>query len=81
MEQVNASEFKARCLRLLERVRQTGEPIEILKNGEPLAIVSPPPPRRRKRVLGAMRNTLKGPVVDLIEPAESGWEALKKTRR
>ena len=28
MVQVNVSEFKAVCLRLLEQVRQTGEPIE-----------------------------------------------------
>ena len=33
MKQISVSEFKAVCLGLLEKVRQTGEPIEILKNG------------------------------------------------
>lgn len=34
MKQVDISEFKAACLRLLEDVRLTGEPIDFLKNGE-----------------------------------------------
>lgn len=79
MEQINVSEFKATCLRLLEKVRQTGEPIEILKNGEPLAIVHPASPRSRKSAFGALKSTLRGPVGDLIEPMDGiEWEALQK---
>lgn len=78
MDQVNISEFKATCLRLLEQVRQTGQPLEILKNGEPLAIVHAAPPRPRKEAYGAMRNTLRGEVGDLISPLdESDWEVLR----
>ena len=81
MEQVNVSEFKAVCSRLLERVRQTGEPIEILKNGQPLAVVYPPA-SPRKAAFGALRSTLRGPVGevgDLVEPLEEGaWESLRK---
>jgi len=78
MEQVNVSEFKAVCLRLLEQVRQTGEPIEILKNGELLAVVHPPPVKSRKAAFGALKYTLKGPVGDLITPLdESDWEVLR----
>ena len=68
MRQINVSEFKVGCLRLLEQVRQTGEPIEILKNGEPLAIVHPAPSKDRKKAFGAMKGTLRGPVGDLITP-------------
>jgi prevent-host-death family protein len=76
MEQINVSEFKAVCLRLLERVRQTGEPIEILKNGEPLAIVHPAPARSRKGAFGAMRTTLRAPAGDLVQPFKGvEWEA------
>jgi len=79
MEQINVSEFKAVCLRLLERVRQTGEPIEILKNGEPLAIVHPAPIRSRKGAFGALKSTLRGPVGDLIQPvAGIEWDVLQK---
>lgn len=74
MQQMNASEFKAVCLRVLERVRQAGEPLEILKNGEPLAVVYPPATNRRRACFGALRGTLRGPVGDLISPVgEYGW--------
>ena len=77
MEQVNVSEFKAVCLRLLERVRQTGEPIEVLKNGVPLVIVHPPPAAGRKAAFGALRGSVRGPVGDLIQPLdEIPWEAM-----
>ena len=77
MERINVSEFKAVCLRLLEQVRQTGEPIEILKNGEPLAIVYPAPARDRKSSFGAMKHTLKKPAGDLITPVDVDWEVLR----
>jgi prevent-host-death family protein len=74
--QVNVSEFKATCLRLLEQVRQTGEPLEILKNGVPLAVVYPPPAAERKAAFGALKDSLRGPVGDLISPVDAQWEAL-----
>jgi antitoxin (DNA-binding transcriptional repressor) of toxin-antitoxin stability system len=78
LEQVNVSEFKAVCLRMLEEVRQTGEPIEILKNGELLAVVHPPPTVSRKGAFGSMKHTLKEPVGDLISPVENqDWEVLR----
>jgi prevent-host-death family protein len=39
MKTMNASQFKAECLRLLDVVGQTGEPIVILKRGRPVARV------------------------------------------
>lgn len=79
MQQMNVSEFKAVCLRALERIRQTGEPLEILKNGEPLAVVYPPKKDRRRACFGALRDTLRGPVGDLVSPVgDTGWEALEK---
>ncbi len=79
MEQINVSEFKAVCLRVLERVRQTGEPIEILKNGKPLAIVHPPAQAAPRRVFGSMEHTLTGPVGDLITPLDDiEWDAMKE---
>ena len=78
MKQINVSEFKAMCLRLLEDVRQTGQPIEILKNGKPLAVVHPAPTSNRKSSFGAMRSTFTGPLGDLISPLdERDWDALR----
>jgi antitoxin (DNA-binding transcriptional repressor) of toxin-antitoxin stability system len=78
MNRINVSEFKAVCLGLLERIRQTGEPVEILKNGELLAVVYPPPPKKRKKAFGAMKSSLKSDLGDLIEPLDVNWETLSK---
>jgi prevent-host-death family protein len=44
MEKVAISEFKAKCLTLLERVRQTKKPLRITRFGKPVAEVVPPSP-------------------------------------
>ena len=41
MEHINASDFKARCLSILDRVRATGERVVILKRGQPVAELGP----------------------------------------
>ena len=41
MKTVPAGEFKAKCLRLMEEVSQTGEPLLITKRGKPLVKVEP----------------------------------------
>lgn len=41
MRTVNASEFKTRCLTLLDEVTATREPITILKRGRPVAQPTP----------------------------------------
>ena len=38
---ITASQFKARCLRLLDEVGRTGEELVILKRGRPVARVIP----------------------------------------
>ncbi len=38
---INASLFKARCLRLLDEVSRTGEELVILKRGRPVARLVP----------------------------------------
>jgi prevent-host-death family protein len=38
---ITASDFKARCLRLLDQVSRTGEELVILKRGRPVARVVP----------------------------------------
>lgn len=38
---MKASEFKAKCLKLMDEVFETGEPIIITKNGRPVAQLGP----------------------------------------
>lgn len=40
--EITASQFKARCLRLLDEVAETGETLVITKHGRPVARVEPP---------------------------------------
>jgi prevent-host-death family protein len=41
-KEITASQFKARCLRLLDEVAKTGETLVITKHGRPVARVVPP---------------------------------------
>jgi len=81
-ETISISEFKARCLALLERVKRTGRPLLITRRGEPVAlVVSPPPIERQETWLGCMAGT--GVITgDIVSPAsdENDWEALGDNR-
>ncbi len=76
---VSISEFKARCLALVDMVKKTGQPLLITKRGKPIAQVVPPPEAEKPSTwLGCMRGT--GSIVgDLVSPAidEKEWEALE----
>jgi prevent-host-death family protein len=70
------SEFKARCLEVLERVRRRGEEIVVTRHGEPIARVTPirsaDAPLR-----GLMRGkmAIKGDIVSVDWTDE--WEAAR----
>ena len=80
VEVISISKFKATCLSLLTRVKQTGKSILVTRRGEPIALVQPPPsPRRPESWIGAFRS--EGEIVgDVISPAvdEDQWEILAK---
>jgi prevent-host-death family protein len=72
MQEVAISEFKAKCLGLLEQVRKTKKPIRITRFGKPVADVFPPAPTAsRADWLGSMAGTAEirgdivSPVIDL----------------
>jgi prevent-host-death family protein len=70
---VKASEFKARCLKLMDEVARTGRRIVITKNGRPVAELGPVVSRRPSLAgahAGAVR--IRG---DIIGPLEEDWEA------
>ena len=68
MKEIAISEFKAKCLTILEEVRKTGRPIRVTRFGESVAEVVPPSQKakvvshsqkRPKRRLGSMAGTMK----------------------
>ena len=79
MEEIAISEFKAKCLAILERVRKTRKPVRITKRGKPIAEVVPPAPVfDRAAWIGSMKDSIKI-TGDIISPAtdEDEWEALR----
>jgi prevent-host-death family protein len=72
---IKASEFKAKCLALIDQVANTGDPIVITKNGKPLvALVAHCTPKRSPLGVWKGKVTIKG---DIISPIDVEWEALK----
>jgi prevent-host-death family protein len=73
MRTIKASEFKAKCLKLMDEVALSGEPIVITKNGKPIAQLVPLA-ERPKSLWGAHKGLIeiKG---DIISPIDVDWEA------
>ena len=79
MTKINASDFKARCLAILDSVHETGERVVILKRGRPVAELS--------RVTGDgeryPQTELEGTVDivgDIVGPVlqEEDWDSLRR---
>jgi len=77
MKEIAISEFKAKCLALLDQVQKTKKPILITRFGKPIAEVVPHAPVASTDWMGSMKDTMKI-VGDIVAPAseESEWEAL-----
>ena len=74
-ETIKASEFKAKCLQLMDEVKATGKEIIITKNGEPVSKLVPFK-KRPKTLFGAHKNVVKV-YGDIIAPLDEEWEAMK----
>ena len=70
---VKASEFKAKCLKLMDEVAESGEEIVITKNGKPVARLTGFR-ERPKTLFGAGRDRMKI-LGDIISPIDVEWEA------
>ena len=70
---MKASEFKAKCLQLMDEVAESGGEIVITKNGKPLSRLVPYR-QRPKSFFGADRGRITI-VGDIISPIDVEWEA------
>ncbi len=70
---IKASEFKAKCLRLMDQVAETGTPLVITKNGRPVAQLGPVV-SRSSTLAGAHRGMI-AVVGDIVSPIDGEWEA------
>ena len=70
---IPAAVFKAECLRLMDEVARTGQPIVITKHGKPVAQLVPVP-AEPESLFGYMSNTvtIRG---DVVAPSGASWNA------
>jgi prevent-host-death family protein len=71
---IGAGDFKAKCLKLLDEVAATRQPLIITKYGKPVARLMPMPPQ--KDLFGLMAGSVlyEG---DIISPIDVEWDANK----
>ena len=76
MRSIRASEFKAKCLAILDEVNQTGEPVTILKRGRVVARLLPPIPSTGRFPQESLRGTVKimGDILEPVLPPDA-WDA------
>ncbi|MBI2339390.1 MAG: type II toxin-antitoxin system Phd/YefM family antitoxin [Deltaproteobacteria bacterium] len=79
METIAISQFKATCLKLLERVKNTGESLVVTKKGVPIAMVAPPPkPPVKRSSYGCMKDSVTF-IGDIVSPlGTDDWEVFKE---
>jgi len=72
--EISAGEFKAKCLKLMDEVASTHEPLVITKRGKPVVMMVPVEPEQATPLFGYMAGTatVRG---DLIAPIDVEWEA------
>jgi prevent-host-death family protein len=75
MKTIAAGEFKARCLTLMEDVRNTREPVIITKRGRPVAKLVPADDAGRE-FIGRLKGVIRivGDIESPLEPPEA-WES------
>ena len=77
MKQVAISQFKAKCLAILDEVQKTKQSILVTRRGHPVAEIGPPSPKDDRSWIGSMKQIkILG---DIISPAsdEDDWEVLR----
>jgi prevent-host-death family protein len=80
MKEIAVSEFKAKCLGLIEEVRKTRRPIRLTRFGEPVAELIPASPEKASgRRLGSGAGTAKI-LGDIVGPTGSldDWDAWRE---
>ena len=76
---VAASAFQTNCLRIINEMREDGEPVTITNRGKPVAVLSPVQPEREiGSIIGAMKGTVlayDNPFAPAVDSSE--WDAMR----
>jgi prevent-host-death family protein len=76
---IGAAEFKAKCLRVIDKMNRDHQPVTITKRGKPVALLSPVnSDDKPASIWGALRGTVlryDDPFAPAIDPNE--WNAVR----
>ena len=72
---ITASEFKAKCVKIMDEVAESGERVVITKRGKPVAELSQAR-ELRSPIFGSLRHTMKI-IGDIEAPLDVEWDAMK----
>ena len=77
MKTMGAGEFKMRCLRVMDQVQKTREPVVITKRGKPVVKLVPAG-KGSDNIFGCLKGVIKivGDIESPVVPLED-WEALR----
>lgn len=74
MRYMKAAEFKAKCLRVMEEVAETGEEVVVTKRGKPVARVGPPQPAETTPNYFGWAHGTVAVIGDVLVPMDTaGW--------
>lgn len=71
---INAAQFKAKCLKLIDEVAATREPLIITKRGKPLAKLVPIEDESLPPLFGYMKGTVEI-LGDIVNVPHDAWAA------
>ena len=76
MKVLEASEFKAKCLAIMDEVAATGEGVVVTKNGKPVVELVPHKPKSKRGLVGLFKDDL---VItgDIMSPIDVEWDVMK----
>ena len=87
MARITATEFKAKCLKLMDRVAERRETYTITKRGKPVAKLIPLQTVPRDNIFGWLRTrgSIAGDILQPISPGKWGilaeWDELNRATR
>ena len=73
---ISASDFKARCSEVIDRVSKGHEPVVITKRGKQVAMLVAVEEKKHESLFGFAKGHMKVHG-DIMEPIEVDWEAVK----
>ena len=71
---INAAQFKAKCLKLIDEVAATRKPLIITKRGKPLAKLVPIEDQKSTPLFGYMKGTVEI-LGDIVNVPHDAWAA------